>query len=355
MSFTHRISPADIKRLDISDMAGHIGRMGEHLREAVQLFNGAWNASPLGTAKPSNIIVLGMGGSAIGGDLVRSYLLPSFNVLFAVSRSYDLPKFASEESLIIASSYSGNTEETLSAFEQAVARKLPTLCITTGGKLGERAKALGLPILPQHTGLQPRAALAYGFVPILLVLEKIGLTSGEEANIERGAAMLQNLAARYGTAHLDDNNPAFKLAGELVHRIPVVYAAQDYEAVSLRWRGQVQENAKHIAFGNLLPEMNHNELEGWAHPIDLVQHFSVVMLRSSDEHPRIAKRFSAMKEMFRSKQVDVFEAQAEGDTRMERMFSLIALADWTSLYMALFAGLDPTAIPAIEAFKQKMG
>ncbi len=353
MSFTHRITPEDIRRADTNDMAVHIARMAQHLREAVSMFNEAWSAGAKQLATPKGIIVLGMGGSAIGGDLLRAYL-PSLPIPFVVNRSYDLPAGANETMLVIASSYSGNTEETLSSFEQAVAKKIPIVCLTTGGTLAERATALGFPLFSSKPGMQPRAALAFSFVPILLLLEKLGLTQGEEAKIERTATLLEKLAERYGPNHLDDSNLAFKQAGDLLHRIPVIYAPQDYEAVALRWRGQIHENAKHVAFSNVLPEMNHNELEGWSHPIDLVQHFSVVLLRTSDEHERISRRYEAIHDIFRSKQVDVFEISAEGETRLERLFSLIALADWTSLYMALFSGLDPTAIATIEAFKQKM-
>lgn len=360
MSFTHRITEADIHRIDVSDMAGHIARMGEHIRDAIKIFS----AAPISAIESKGpIIILGMGGSAIGGDLARCYLAGKSTVPIIVNRSYDLPVYAKEGSLVIASSYSGDTEETLSAFEQAVERKLPIVCITTGGKLGERAKQLGLPVISQPPGFQPRAALAYSFVPVLLLLKKFGQAgssivgdASDPRDLEKAAALLDTLAERYGYAHLEDGNAAFKLAGEIAHRIPVIYAPSDFEAVALRWRGQIQENAKHVAFSNVLPEMNHNELEGWAHPIDLIQHFSVIFLRSqSDEHDRVTKRFSAMREVFRSKQVDVIELAAEGGTRMERMMSLIALADWTSLYLALFAGIDPTAIAAIEMLKQKMG
>jgi glucose/mannose-6-phosphate isomerase len=352
MSFTHRISTDDLHRIDKSDMAGHISRMGKHIREAVQLSNPL--TLPISGSECAGVIVLGMGGSAIGGDLARSYLTGKLSIPVTVNRSYELPSFANAKTLIIASSYSGNTEETLSAFEQAVAKKLPILCVTTGGTLGKRAKELKLPVIIVPGGMQPRAALGYSFVPILLALEKLGLTSGEEQDLERAASLLDTLAERYGITHLDDNNPAFKLAGEIVHRVPVMYASSSEEAIALRWHGQMNENGKHLAFHNLVSEMNHNELESWSHPIDLVQRFSIVLLSMSEEHPRIAKRFEVMKGMFHSKQVDVFECKAEGASRIEQLFSLISLADWTSYYMALFAGSDPTAIEAIEEFKQKM-
>jgi glucose/mannose-6-phosphate isomerase len=353
MSFTHRISSGDLHRIDKSDMAGHISRMGTHIRDAVQLCGAL--TLPISGKECSGAVVLGMGGSAIGGDLVRSYLSGKLSVPITINRSYELPSYANEKTLIIASSYSGNTEETLSAFEQAVAKKLPILCITTGGTLAKRAKELNYPLIIVPAGMQPRAALAYSVVPILLALEKLGMSSGEAQNLERAATLLDTISERYGTEHLDENNPAFKLAGNILHRVPVVYAASDYDTVGIRWRGQIQENGKHLAFANVLPEMNHNELEGWTNPVDLVERFSILLLRSTGEHPRIAKRFEVMKDIFRSKQVDVFELASEGETHIEQMFSLIILADWTSYYMALFAGTDPTAIEAIDQFKQKMG
>jgi glucose/mannose-6-phosphate isomerase len=352
MSFTHRISSGDLHRIDKSDMAGHISRMGTHIRDAGQLCTAL--TLPINGNACAGVIVLGMGGSAIGGDLARSYLSGKLSVPVSINRSYELPAYANDKTLIIASSYSGNTEETLSAFEQAVAKKLPILCITTGGTLAKRAKELNLPVIIVPAGMQPRAALAYSFVPILLALEKLGATSGEVQNLERAATLLDTLSERYGTAHLDENNHTFKLAGNILHRVPVIYAASDYDTVALRWRGQIQENGKHLAFSNVLPEMNHNELEGWTNPVDLVERFSILLLRSKNESARIAKRFDVMKDLFRSKQVDVFELASEGETRIEQMFSLIALADWTSYYMALFAGTDPTAIDMIEQFKQKM-
>ena len=356
MSFSHKLTSQDIRTIDQSGMASHIANTGSYIREAVQLTNTALEHAKL-PASVRSIIVVGIGGSAIGGDLVKSYLTGKLSIPLVINRSYDLPSFADNESLIIASSYSGNTEETFAMFEEAARRKAQVICVTTGGKLGERAKELGLIAIPQRPGMQPRAAaLSYSFAPILLLLEKMGLTNGEAQNLEYAATLLDKLAERYGLANLTDSNRAFSLAGQLTHRIPVIYSANDYEAVNLRWRGQLQENSKHLAFGNLLPEMNHNEIEGWAHPIDVLQHLFVILLRSrEDEHPRISKRFEVIKEILQGKQVPIVEAQAEGSTRLERMFSLISLADWTSLYLALFTGVDPTSIPAIEQLKKRMG
>ena len=354
MSFTHRLTEQDIHSTDREGMAGNIAAMGDHIREAIGLSNSALgNASLPGTV--NSVIVAGMGGSAIGADIVRCYLAESLRVPMVVNRSYALPPWADANTLFIASSYSGNTEETLSSFEEAVKRKLNIVCITTGGKLGARAKELGITTISQKAGLAPRAALGYSFVPILLTLERAGLTQGESQNLDGVANLLDGLSEKYGTANMNEGNPSFALAGQLMHRIPVIYSAVDYEAVCLRWRGQIQENAKHLAFGNVLPEMNHNEIEGWAHPIDVTQHLSVLLLRSAqDENARLTKRFEVLKEILSGKQVPVVELHAEGTNRLERMMSLVSLADWTSYYLALLAGTDPTPIPAMDLLKQRM-
>jgi glucose/mannose-6-phosphate isomerase len=355
MSFSQKLTPQDIRMIDHSGMAENIANMGNHIHEAITFTNTALEHAQLPTGVRS-IVVAGIGGSAIGGDLVQSYLSGQLSIPLTVNRGYELPQFADEGSLIIASSYSGNTEETLSMFEEAAHRKLRIICITTGGKLGARAKELGLISIAQRPGMQPRAALACSFVPILLLLDRMGLAHSEEANLNAAASLLDVLAERYGTGHLSESNPAFALAGQLTHRIPAIYSANDYEAVNLRWRGQLQENAKHLAFGSLLPEMNHNEINGWMHPVDVLQHLFVILLRSaSDEHPRIAKRLDVTKELLQGKQIPIVEVIAEGNSRLERMFSLISLADWTSFYLALFTGVDPTPIPAIDQLKQKMG
>jgi len=353
MSFTHKLTLDDIRRTDKSDMAGHIAQMGEHIREAITFSQQALSAAAL-PQNISSIVVAGMGGSAIGGDFVRSYLGSSLRVPLLINRSYDLPSYANASTLVIASSYSGNTEETLSQFMQAREKKCPIVCITTGGKLGSLAKENGLTTIGQREGMQPRAAFGYSFVPVLLIMERLGLKNDAVASLQQAAAFLDTLAERYGTQHLNENNAALMLASQLMHRVPVIYSAADYEAVCLRWRGQIHENAKHLAFGSVLPEMTHNELEGWAHPADLIAHMFAVLLRNDDEHPRVTKRFEFLKQTIAGKQVPVLEVKAEGENRLQRMLSLVSLADWMSFYLAMLAGTDPTPIPVMENLKLKL-
>ena len=241
-------------------------------------------------------------------------------------------------------------------FDEAAKRGAKIICITTGGKLAELATLHKLPIITLPTGFQPRAALAYSFVPVLMTLERIGFTSGESANISDTAELLDKLSKEYGASNLTEANHANMLAHTLLAKIPVIYSASDlFDSVNIRWRGQIQENAKHVAFGNVLPEMNHNEINGWDFPHTMQEKFQVIFLRSpQDEHHQVTKRFGILHEVLTSKGVEVKEFTAQGNTVMARMFSLISLADWTSYYLALLAGVDPSPVPVIMQLKSKL-
>ncbi|MFI5264479.1 MAG: bifunctional phosphoglucose/phosphomannose isomerase, partial [Candidatus Kapaibacterium sp.] len=297
MSFTLGVTKEIINGIDHAKMGDAIAGMGGHLRDAAIRSKQALDSFSLpGKNGITNIVLAGLGGSAIGGDLVRSYLLAKLSVPFTINRTYDLPGFVDAQTLVIASSYSGSTEESLSMFDEAVKRGAKIICITTGGKLADLAAQNKLPLITLPKGFQPRAALAYSFVPVLLTLEKIGFTSGEAANISDAADMLDTLAKEYGASNLTQANHANMLAHTLLAKIPVVYSASDiFDSVNIRWRGQIQENAKHVAFGNVLPEMNHNEINGWDFPHTMQEKFQVIFLRSPlDEHPQVTKRFGIL-------------------------------------------------------------
>ena len=238
-------------------------------------------------------------------------------------------------------------------YDDAKARGAQIVCISTGGALMKRAQDNGNPFIKLPTGFQPRAALAYSFVPILLLLDAMGFTSGEEANLAGTAKLLTSLAERYGPKN--GSNLAVKLAEKMQSRSPVIYSASDFlDTVNLRWRGQIQENAKHVAFGNVLPEMNHNEINGWDHPRSAPDTLMAIFLRTQDENERVAKRFAILREVLQERIVFVEEIHAEGNTPLERMFSLIALGDWTSLYLAIIEGIDPSPVPVISTLKKKL-
>lgn len=354
MSFSHSITEENVRKADAGGMADAIAAMSAHITDAVRLTREALKDAKLPEKNHiQNIVVAGLGGSAIGGDLVRSYLLPKLTIPLIINRTYSLPALVGAGTLVIASSYSGDTEETLAMYDDARARGAEIVCISTGGALMQRAIENGNVFIKLPAGFQPRAALAYSFVPILLLLDTIGFISGEEANLAKTSELLTTLASRYGPKNAD--NLAVKLAEKMQAKTPVIYSASDLlDTVNLRWRGQIQENAKHVAFGNVLPEMNHNEINGWDHPRSAPDDFFAIFLRTSDEHPRVAKRFAILKEVLQERIIFVEEAQAEGETSLERMFSLIALGDWASLYLAVLEGIDPSPVSVISLLKKRL-
>lgn len=343
---------------DPSDMYSAILNFPRFAREGVEIGR---NSPSLSKGKARRIVVLGMGGSAIGGDLLRSYI-QSFpeagGVDIHVSRGY-VPPQVDAKTTVVASSYSGNTEETLAAYD--VTRGAgQTLVVTTGGRLNEladenRDKKILLP-----GGLQPRAALAYSFFPLLYNLavrsELFGAEVREETErgIDEAIALLEKLTKKY-SAGPAGSNPAFALAEKINGNVPVIYSASDrLDTVNLRWRGQIQENAKHLAFGNLLPEMNHNEINGWQHPEEMVGKFFAIFLRDRDDHPRVAARIDITRRIIAKSASGTQEIRSQGESLLARIFSLICLGDWTSYYLATLNGVDPMPVPVIENLKKQL-
>ncbi len=307
------------------------------------------------------LIFSGMGGSAIGGDLIRC-ALQGYGVddfMMVVNRGYNLPSGVDNHTAFIASSYSGNTEETIASYRAASTRTRRRLCIATGGELARSAKADNVPLITIPSGLQPRCAVGYSFFPVLLTLALHGAISADARasllhSVHHLPKALDELAEKY--RHPDPaTNPAFALAEKLKGTIPVFYSSPLLEAVNLRWRGQIQENAKQVAFGNIVPEMNHNEINGWVMPSELMKNFTIVFLGMTQQpHARINLRFEAMRNILQPKVHQLLEVNAEGETFLEQMFMQVMLADWTSYWLALLNGLDPSEIADITALKNYM-
>lgn len=343
---------------DPSDMYSAILNFSRFAREGVEIGR---NAPTLSKSKARKIMILGMGGSAIGGDLFRSYIsgfADNGGVDVHVFRSY-LPPAVDAKTTVVASSYSGNTEESLSAYEAALGAG-QVLVMTTGGRLSEladenRHKKVILP-----GGLQPRAALAYSFFPLLYALAVKSELFGEqvreetERGIEESITLLETLAKKYG-AGPKSSNPAFSLAEKINGNVPVIYSGSDrLDTANLRWRGQIQENAKYLAFGNLLPEMNHNEINGWQHPVDMVGKFIAIFLRDRDDHERVSARIDITKKIIAKSAGATHEIRSQGETLLARLFSLIYLGDWVSYYLAVLNGTDPSPVPVIENLKKQL-
>jgi glucose/mannose-6-phosphate isomerase len=297
--------------------------------------------------KPEKIIVCGMGGSAMAGELALRFVpIPLF-----VNRNYSLPEFAGKDDLLVAVSYSGNTEETLSALAQGIERGIPLLCISCGGKMEQIARTYQIPFLKVPSGYQPRAAIGYLAIPLLEVMSKIGVLKKHILWND----VLQELWGVKRQCTFDvpiAENPAKKLAHKLFGRVPLVYGTADNtDLIAQRWKTQINENAKQAAFWNVIPELNHNEILALTEG-ENSKHF-VVFLRNDYDLPRNLDRIRVMKNLF-GKKLSLTEVAATGINEAAQVFSQIYLGDYVSFYLALLNGVDPTPVPLIEEFKESM-
>ncbi len=302
-----------------------------------------------------NVVICGMGGSAIGGDLLRAYVADQSPLPIEVVRNYTLPKYVDSHTLVIASSYSGNTEETLSAYAQAKERGAMIVAISTGGELAKQCSEDGFRCLNVPPGLSPRAALGYSFMPLLVFFERWGFIDDQSQAI---SAMYRAVEFLIGANKFDvalDDNPAKKLAQQLYGSIIVIYASADaFQPIAMRWRCQINENAKAFAHDLSLPEMNHNEILGWKHPASILRHFQAVYLLDQDIHPQTKKRFEVMKSLVTKSAGNLTEIQSTGEGLLARMMSMISFADFVSIYLAYLYQQDPTPIPAIDYLKEEL-
>lgn len=340
------------KRFDTYDMFGMIGSMPDHLEKGVDIGNRA-KLMGLESETFGSAVLAGMGGSAIAGDLLKSMFISDIEIPFIVQRHYRMPKFVGKRTLVICSSYSGNTEETLSAFDDALSRGARVIVISTGGKIAVKATANKVPLIAIPEGLPPRAALGYSFAPLAIILARLGLCENEEFEIMTAARTMRDRLPIYAPDNPD--NPALELARKLEGRIPIIYAAQDnFDAIACRFKGQICENSEVLAFSNQFPESNHNELVGWGDTRGSKTDFIAIMIRDADDHKRISKRFDITEQYLKDKGVEVVELTAQAGTRITRAFTIIQLADFCSYYLALLRGVDPYPVTAIDYLKERM-
>jgi len=303
----------------------------------------------------SSIVITGLGGSAISGDLARAAVGGAIKLPLIVNRDYILPPFVNASTLVIACSYSGNTEETLGVYARAKAAGADVVCITSGGLLAEMAERDSFPAVSLPGGLPPRAALGYALTALLGVLRAKGVIPDIIGDIKETIALLRTLREKYRAETPAAENPAKQIALEMRDKIVVVYGSSAImEAAAYRWRSQIAENAKTLAFHHSLPEMNHNELVGWLNPQATLKNVGVVFLRDSKDHPQVQKRFDLTREVIEGKAGVVREIQSEGNSRLAKILSLVYLGDYTSLYMAYLNRIDPTPVAVIDAFKDKL-
>lgn len=342
-----------MREKDPAGMSRHLEGFARHLRDAREI--GARASIGVRGEGAASILVLGMGGSAIGGELMSGLLFDELRVPLVVLRGYDLPGHVGPDTLVLVCSYSGNTEETLSAYRSASERGARIVCSTTGGEVARRAKEMGHDLVTIPGGLPPRAALAYSMVPMLVVLSRLGLIGDPEKGILDAVSVAEDGVRRYGLEVVEDENPSKLLALWLKGHVPVVYGAVPMTGVvANRWAGQMSENAKTVAHRNELPEMNHNEIVGWSGPRPLAGKARVVLLRDADEHPRIAKRFEITRGEVEASGAETREIRSSGATRLGRMISLVVVGDFASFYLAMLEGIDPTPVAPIDRLKRAL-
>ncbi len=303
---------------------------------------------------PSAVVVLGMGGSAIGADLVRAIFAERLRVPLVTVRDYDLPAFVRPGMLVVAASHSGATEETLSALAQAISRGCAVAAISTGGPLLAAARKGGLPYLEYVGEAQPRASVGSGVALLAGLLERAGCLEVGDREFADAAAAVREMASRCEPSAPTEQNPAKQLAWSLVDRLPVVEAGGFLGPVARRWKTQLNENGKSIACWEELPEATHNAVVGYAQPETLHERTFVVLLASPDDHPRVALRRSLSADLLAERQIGHEVIVVGGRGRLAQAFSAIALGDFTSVYLAMLYGIDPTPVAAISYVKERL-
>ena len=342
--------PQALRRLDPGNMLGALRGLPAQCRDAWETARGLELSGP--HRQIDRIVVLGMGGSAIAGDLWRVLLqresaVPVFNV-----RSYDLPPFVDNRTLVIASSFSGETEEVLSAFEQALTIPCPKIAVTTGGQLMATARANGVPLFSFDFDGEPRAAIGWGLMPLLAIGESLGLTQGVASDIDETVSVLAETVVVLDVGVATDGNPAKKMAEALHEKLPVVYGAGPLIEVARRWKTQLNESAKVWAFFEELPEVHHNAIIGYGLPSGVARETAVVFLESDTlVHRRVQLRYGFTKDVLAKSSVATLSVMARGRSALAQMMSLVLFGDYVATYLAFLYGVDPTPTAVIDELK----
>lgn len=304
-------------------------------------------------ARIDNVVLTGMGGSALAGLICRDWWDDQLGIPFVISRDYRLPKYVGKHTLVIASSYSGNTEETLSATDDAAQKGARIIAIAAGGKLQQLAQDNHYPFAQLPGGFQPRMAVWSAVRVLADVFDQLSLVNGAVEQLKATQPNLEAATDNLLPAVATEQNQAKQLAQQLNGKTPVIYAGPTLASAAYKWKISFNESAKNVAFCNVFSEFNHNEFMGWtAKPDD--KPFAVVELQSDLDHPQIQKRFAVSNQLLGGKMPEPILIKAEGKSRIEQLLWSIQLGDFTSLYLALLNNVDPTPVELIEKLKQQL-
>lgn len=340
----------EIKRIDRNNMLSFCVNAPKHYTNALKMAQ----KTRVNYRKPEAVIVAGMGGSAIGGELLKDWARDKVNVPIEVNREYLLPAYADEKTLVFIISYSGETEESLSVFLDALRRRCMIFCISSGGSLIEFSKKLHVSHLQIPSGMPPRAALPYLFSPLPLILAKIGLVSSVQSESSEAIKTLEKVSYENSPEKAVDENFSKRLALGVCGTMPIIYGFGFYRAVSQRFKQQFNENSKIPSKWDVFPELNHNEIVGWERADKLATCFSTVFIRDENEPKETRLRIEITKELIQKNVAKIFEVWSLGESKLAKMLSTILIGDFTSVYLAVLRGVDPTPVRTISLLKDKM-
>jgi glucose/mannose-6-phosphate isomerase len=338
--------------LDKDHMLAHIDGLPDQMGKAWEL----GSAAPLPAwTQVQQIVIAGMGGSAIGADLLAAYTLPSCRVPVMVHRDYGLPAWArGPQTLVIASSHSGNTEEVLDAFGEAQARSCRLLAISTGGALARQADSAGIPVWRfEHKG-QPRTAVGFSFCLLLSALTRLQLVPDPSGELDEAISAMRSQQKDIQVGVPDVHNPAKRLAGQLVGRIVTVMGSDVLAPVARRWKGQINELAKAWGAFDNLPEADHNTLAGSLNPPEVLNRIVALFLRAPSDHPRNRKRAELTRQILMLNGIGTDYHNARGESRLANLWTALHYGDYVAYYLAMAYEVDPSPVDAIESFKKAL-
>jgi glucose/mannose-6-phosphate isomerase len=349
LSSGRTLSPEAVAEVDVSGQFAEVLGLPDHLRDALWRVE---SASLKPHDSPGGLVIAGVGGSSAGGALARAALGDAASRPIALARDYALPGWTTPDTTVLCASYSGNTEETLAAYDAAQALGARTIVVTTGGKLAEQARVDGVPVIPLPGGFESRAAVGYSLVVALEVAALCGAGESMRAEVDVAAEHAASLAAAWGPES-SEGSLAKTLARGLHGTIPQIAGAALTAPVAYRWKTQINENAKAPAFAAELPELDHNELVGWDGASEFGS-FSAVFLDDSDLHPRVRQRVELTRGLIASRGGATFRIESIGQTRLQRLVSLVLLGDLVSLYLAALRGVDPGPVTVVDSLRSAL-
>ncbi len=343
-----------IRRIDASDMAALLLDFPNQCQEGVNLGEAIRIPPGLNNFIPSVILFSGLGGSAITGDLVADLVREETKFPILVNRDYLIPNFVDEKTLVLCISYSGNTEETISSYQESLKSKAKVIVISSGGKLTKLAKDDKIFSLRIPGGFPPRAALGFLFFSALTLFQRLNLIRNRRKEVKEALSLLAKLKEGLSLEVPFRKNRAKRIAEKLKGKIPIIYASNRLAAVAMRFQTQLAENSKQFSGKNLFPEMNHNEIMAWNNPLNLLRKFFIIFLRDKGDYERVKSRMEITKSLLSKYPAGILEINTEENGVLARNFSLLYLCDWISFYLAILNRIDPTPVERITLLKKKL-